>query len=153
MNIPFQALTEQPFSPIKQGIPRIEIPHRAEIVETCKRFRSVPPWIANEPERYSFTQADLSAQRWRKVKWQQRRKIVTGSGLTSPEKAILAAYLHFSPILIDGRGAWFWGPSAVALSMLAKATGKSLATVKRNRARLVQRNLLAPVGTLRAMAH
>lgn len=146
MNIPYPAFTKQAFSPIKQGIPRIEIPPRAEIVETCKRFKSVPPWVANEPERYGFKQADLSAQRWRKVKWQQRRKIVTGSGLTGPEKTILAAYLHFSLILLDNRDAWFWGPSAVALSMLAKATGKSERTVKRVRAGLVARNLLAPVG-------
>jgi DNA-binding MarR family transcriptional regulator len=146
LNIPSQALTGQLFSPVKQGIPRIKIPQRAEIVETCKRFKSVLPWIASEPERYGFIQANQDAQKWRKIKYQQRRKIVTASGLTASEKAILAAHLHFSPILIDGRGAWFWGPSAVALSMLAKATGKSERTVKRVRAGLVQRNLLAPVG-------
>lgn len=80
------------------------------------------------------------------MKWQQRRKIVTASGLTASEKAVLAAHLHFAPILLDSRGAFFWGPSVVALSLLVKATGKSLATVKRVRAGLIRRNLLAPVG-------
>ncbi|UWQ05941.1 hypothetical protein [Aliiroseovarius crassostreae] len=129
----------------KRPIPQIKIPPRAEVEQISKRFGAVAPWTADDPQKFGYIEADLSLPKWRGIKGTMRSYVSGAVGLSLEERTILLEHLHFAKILINPRGAYFWTPSAVAMRLLTKATGKSTSTMKRHRAKLIQRGLLAPV--------
>ncbi len=138
-------LIGQPCPAKKNPIPQIKIPDHEAIKRICKEFKAQPPWVAKSPERYGFTLADKKADRWRKLLWHTKRQITSVEGLSATQRAVLAVYTHFAPILLNEAGAFFRGPSSVALSVLVKAARKSPASAKQARAELVERGLMAPV--------